>query len=60
MLAQTQYIRTARELRREGAEIVIAGEEEAALSMAGAVLRALGATEEQVSAERREARRLWR
>lgn len=60
VLAQTQYIRTARELRREGAEIVIAGEEEAALSMAGAVLRALGATEEQVSAERREARRLWR
>ena len=51
VMAHTTYIRTARLLRKQGAETVFSGEEEVALGMASHTLRTLGATEEQVARE---------
>lgn len=56
IMAYTTYIRNAQALRRDGAESVFSGEEEVALSMTSHLLRNLGATEEQVTRERRAAR----
>ena len=56
VVANTTYIRTARELMAHDNNTVFSGEAEASLSMATHVLRALGATEEQLSRERQEAR----
>lgn len=56
IMAYTTYIRNAKALRRDGAETVFSGEEEVALSMTSYLLRNLGATEEQVTRECREAR----
>ena len=56
IMAYTTYIRNAQAMRRDGAESVFSGEEEVALSMTSQMLRTLGATEEQVTRERRAAR----
>ena len=56
IMAYTTYIRNAKALRKDGAETVFSGEEEVALSMTSHLLRELGATDEQVSRECREAR----
>ena len=56
IMAYTTYIRSAKALRREGAEMVFSGEEEVALSMTSRLLRGLGATDEQVKRECDEAR----
>ena len=60
IMAYTTYTRNAQALRRSGAESVFSGEEEVALSMTGALLRGLGATEEQVARERAAARTRFR
>lgn len=56
VVANTSYIRTARELMAHDRSVVFSGEAEASLSMATHVLQVLGATEEQLSRERQEAR----
>ena len=56
VVANTSYIRTARELMAHDRNVVFSGEAEASLSMATHVLQALGATEEQLSRERQIAR----
>ncbi len=56
VVANTSYIRTARELMAHDRNVVFSGEAEASLSMATHVLQELGATEEQLSRERQEAR----
>ena len=56
VVVNTSYIRTARELMAHDRNDVFSGEAESALSMATHVLRALGATDEQLSRERQEAR----
>ena len=56
VVANTSYIRTARELMAHDNNVVFSGEAEASLSMATHVLQALGATDEQLSRERQEAR----
>ncbi|MBQ3240250.1 MAG: cation:proton antiporter [Akkermansia sp.] len=56
VVANTSYIRTARELMAHDRNVVFSGEAEASLSMATHVLQVLGATEEQLSRERQEAR----
>ena len=56
VVANTTYIRTARELMAHDNNVVFSGEAEASLSMASHVLQALGATDEQLSRERQDAR----
>ncbi len=56
VVANTSYIRTARQLMAHDRNVVFSGEAEASLSMATHVLQALGATDEQLSRERQEAR----
>ncbi len=56
VMAHTSYLSDAEKLREEGAQLVFSGEEEVALSMTSQLLRGLGATEEQISQERRRAR----
>ncbi len=58
VMANTTYIRSARALLKDRREDdrVFSGEAEVALSMMTAMLRALGATEEQVQRERQETR----
>ncbi len=57
VMAHTSYLSDAEKLRVEGAQLVFSGEEEVALSMTSQLLRGLGATEEEVTSERRRARR---
>jgi monovalent cation:H+ antiporter-2, CPA2 family len=52
VLARTSYLREVDALRRAGADTVFSGEGEVALAMAEAVLRALGATNDQIDRER--------
>lgn len=52
VMAHTTYLRHARHMRNDGAQTVIAAEEEVALSLSGILLRSLGATEEQISRAR--------
>ncbi len=56
VMAYTSYMRQAQELRMNGSQ-VFSGEEEVALSMFTAILRNLGATEEQIGRERVATRR---
>lgn len=56
IMAYTTYIRNAQAMRKDGAESVFSGEEEVALTMTSHLLRGFGATEEQVTRERRAAR----
>ena len=56
VMAYTSYMRQAQELRVNGSQ-VFSGEEEVALSMFTAILRNLGATEEQIGRERVATRR---
>lgn len=59
VMGYTTYSSNARALRAEGAESVFSGEEEVALTLSNALLRRLGATEEQIAKQRREARALF-
>jgi CPA2 family monovalent cation:H+ antiporter-2 len=52
VLARCSYLRERLALRAAGADVVVAGEGEVALSMAEAVLRRLGAIPEQIDRER--------
>jgi len=52
VLARTAYVREIQELRSAGADAVFSGEGEVALAMTEAILKALGATVEQVERER--------
>lgn len=52
VMAHTTYLRHARHMRNDGAQTVIAAEEEVALSLSSILLRSLGATEEQISRAR--------
>lgn len=56
ILIHTTYLREAEALRAGGAEVVFSGEGAVALSLSTFLLRELGATEEQVEAERRRIR----
>lgn len=57
VMAHTTYMRNAQELRKDGAETVVSGEEEVALTLSSILLRNLGATEEQVTKARLTNRR---
>ncbi len=57
VMAHTSYLSDAMALRSQGAQTVFSGEEEVALSMTSHLLRSLGASEDQVTRERRRARR---
>lgn len=57
VMAHTTYMKNARQLREQGAQNVFSGEEEVALTMVGSLLRRLGATEEQVFAAGKDARK---
>jgi K+:H+ antiporter len=56
ILARSAYVRQLADLRRAGADRVFSGEGEVALSVTEAVLRALGATAEQIDRERERVR----
>ncbi|MDR3043515.1 MAG: cation:proton antiporter [Desulfovibrio sp.] len=56
ILIHTTYLREAEALRAGGAEVVFSGEGAVALSLSTFLLRELGATDEQVDAERRRIR----
>ncbi len=56
VMAHTTYMKQAQTMRNEGAQTVVAGEFEAALTLSGLLLRSLGATEEQIARARREYR----
>ena len=56
VLAHTTYMRNARHMRKQGAQIVVSGEEEVALTLSSMLLRGLGATEEQIQKARVENR----
>lgn len=58
VMAHTTYLKNARAMRQEGAESVVSGEEEAALTLSSLLLQRLGATDEQVVKERIKNRRL--
>jgi CPA2 family monovalent cation:H+ antiporter-2 len=53
VIARTAYLRELTELRAAGADLVFSGEGEVALAMTEAVLKDLGATQEQIERERR-------
>ena len=57
VMAHTTYMRNAQQLRGHKLTDVYSGEEEVALSMVAGLLRSLGATEEQVFAARKDARK---
>lgn len=59
ILIHTTYLREAEALRAGGAEVVFSGEGAVALSLSTFLLRELGATDEQVDAERRRIRQEW-
>ena len=52
MIARSAYLRERAGLRKAGADEVYAGEGEVALAMTESVLRALGATPDQIYRER--------
>lgn len=54
VMAHTTYMRNARQMRNRGAQIVVSGEEEVALTLSSMLLRGLGATEEQIQKARAE------
>ena len=54
VMAHTTYMRNARQMRNRGAQIVVSGEEEVALTLSSILLRRLGATEEQIQKARAE------
>lgn len=56
VLAHTTYMRQAHGMRQNGAQIVVSGEEEVALTLSSMLLRGLGATEEQVQKSRAQNR----
>ena len=56
VMAHTTYMKQAQTMRNEGAQTVVAGEFEAALTLSSLLLRSLGATEEQIARARREYR----
>ncbi len=56
VMAHTTYMQQAQDMRNEGAQTVVAGELESALTLSGLLLRSLGATEEQIARARREYR----
>ena len=56
VMAHTTYMRQAQTMRTEGAQTVVAGEAEVALTLSAILLRNLGATEEQVARARRDYR----
>ena len=56
VLAHTTYMNNARQMRKQGAQIVVSGEEEVALTLSSMLLRGLGATEEQIQKARAENR----
>ncbi len=58
VLAHTTYLKNAQAMRQDGAESVVSGEEEAALTLSSLLLQRLGATDEQVVKERIKNRRL--
>ncbi len=56
VMAHTTYMRNARNMRNQGAQIVVSGEEEVALTLSSMLLRGLGATEEQIQKARAQNR----
>jgi CPA2 family monovalent cation:H+ antiporter-2 len=56
VMAHTTYMRQAQTMRTEGAQTVVAGEAEVALTLSSILLRNLGATEEQIARARRDYR----
>jgi CPA2 family monovalent cation:H+ antiporter-2 len=56
VLARATYVRELAELRRAGAQAVFSGESEIALAFTEIMLRALGATPEQIDRERERVR----
>lgn len=58
VMAHTTYLRNARDMRQDGAESVVSGEEEAALTLSSLLLQRFGATDEQVIKARLKNRRL--
>ncbi len=56
VMAHTTYMQQAEAMRTEGAQTVVAGEAEVALTLSAILLRNLGATEEQIARSRREYR----
>ena len=57
ILARAAYVRESPALHQAGAEYVFSGEAEVALAMTAAILRALGATPEQIDRERERVHR---
>ena len=56
VMAHTTYMQQAEAMRTDGAQTVVAGEMEAALTLSSLLLSSLGATEEQVARASREYR----
>ncbi len=56
VLAHTTYLQQARAMRSDGAQTIVSGEEEVALTLSALLLRSLDATEEQIARARREYR----
>jgi CPA2 family monovalent cation:H+ antiporter-2 len=56
IIARTSYLRDAQALREAGADAVLSGEGEVAFAMTELLLRALGATHEQLDQERHRVR----
>ena len=56
VMAHTTYMQNARHMRKDGAQTVVSGEEEVALTLSGLLLRSLDATEEQIARACREYR----
>ncbi|HEY5976071.1 MAG TPA: sodium:proton exchanger, partial [Geobacteraceae bacterium] len=55
-IGRAHYLRDLPALRRAGADIVLAGEGEVAVTMTELILRQLGATPEQIDRERERSR----
>ncbi|MBQ2380520.1 MAG: cation:proton antiporter [Akkermansia sp.] len=60
VMAHTTYMQNARKMRADGAQTVVSGEEEVALTLSGLLLRKLEATEEQIARASREYREQFR
>ncbi|MBR5895954.1 MAG: cation:proton antiporter [Akkermansia sp.] len=59
VMAHTTYMKNARNMRHDGAQTVVSGEEEVALTLSSLLLRSLDATEEQIARARREYREMF-
>ncbi|MBQ3218340.1 MAG: cation:proton antiporter [Akkermansia sp.] len=57
VMAHTTYMQNACHMRQDGAQTVVSGEEEVALTLSGLLLRSLGATEEQITRADRDYRK---